>query len=94
MPVSSQYMLIKASQEESKGFDTVDSQFIAPTPKKQELISPFVQPKSYGQNIRNKFFKMNEIEYTPIQESQSSMIRCIPDGSNPAQLARKEEKQR
>jgi hypothetical protein len=37
---------------------------------------------------------MNEIEYTPIQESQGSMIRCIPDGNNPAQLARKEEKQR
>ena len=43
---------------------------------------------------RQQFFKRHEIEYTPIQESQGQMIRCIPDGSMPAQLARKEEKQR
>ena len=37
---------------------------------------------------------MNEIKYTPIQESQGQMIRCIPDGSQPAQLARKADKMR
>ena len=34
--------------------------------------------------MRSKFFAMNDIKYTPIQESQGQMIRCIPDGSQPA----------
>lgn len=37
---------------------------------------------------------MNEISYTPVQESQGQLIRCIPDGSQPAQLARKADKMR
>ena len=37
-----------------------------------------------GSGVRSKFFKMNDIKYTPIQESQGQMIRCIPDGSQPA----------
>lgn len=41
-----------------------------------------------------KFFKAHEISYTPIAESQGNMIRCIPDGSHPAQLARKADKMR
>ena len=90
MPVSSQYMMIKASQEESKGPEISDSQFVAPIVKRQ--AQDMAQPKSTGQGMRSKFFKMNDVEYTPIQESQGSMIRCIPDGSMPAQLARKEEK--
>jgi len=37
---------------------------------------------------------MNEISYNPVQESQGQMIRYIPDGSMPAQLAHKEERKR
>ena len=40
------------------------------------------------------FFARHDLTYTPIRESQGSMIRCIPDGSQPAQLARKADKMR
>ena len=42
----------------------------------------------------SRFFKMHDLTYTPIRESQGQMIRCIPDGSQPAQLARKADKMR
>ena len=30
----------------------------------------FAQPSRRGGSVRSKFFKMNEISYTPVQESQ------------------------